>query len=72
MATRQLSDLPYDQQHLVREVSGKLAAQFAGVFGPDTIERVVVDSMDDLLARAKTTGLPSLLTERFAASGFRP
>jgi len=66
MATRQLTDLPYDQQHLVHEVSGRLASRFAGVFGPETIERFVVDSMDQLLPTAKTTVFLPLLTERFA------
>jgi protein-tyrosine-phosphatase len=66
VATRQLTDLPRDQQHLVHEVSGRLASKFAGVFGPETIERFVVDSMDQLLPTAKTTAFLPLLTERFA------
>jgi protein-tyrosine-phosphatase len=66
MATRELTDLPYDQQHLVHEVSDRLASKFAGVFGPETIERFVVDSMDQLLPTAKTTAFLPLLTERFA------
>jgi arsenate reductase len=66
MTARQPKDLPHDQQHLVHEVSGRLAPRFAGVFGPETIERFVVDSMDQLLATAKTTAFLPLLTERFA------
>jgi protein-tyrosine-phosphatase len=66
MATRQLTDLPYEQQHLVRDVSGRLSSKFAGVFGPETIERFVLDSMDQLLPTAKTTAFLPLLTERFA------
>jgi hypothetical protein len=66
MTARQLTDLPHDQQHLVQEVSGRLAPRFAGVFGPETIQRLVVDSMDQLLATAKTTAFLPLLTERFA------
>jgi len=66
MAPREVTDLPHDQQHLVHEVSGRLAAKFAGVFGPETIERFVVDSMDQLLPTAKTTAFLPLLTERFA------
>jgi protein-tyrosine-phosphatase len=50
----------------VHEVSARLAPRFAGVFGPETIERFVVDSMDQLLATAKTTAFLPLLTERFA------
>jgi arsenate reductase len=66
MATRQLSDLPYVQQHLVLELSGRLASKFAGVFRPETVERFVVDSWDQLQPTAKTTAMLPLLTERFA------
>jgi protein-tyrosine-phosphatase len=66
MPTRQLTDLPHDQQRLVHEISERLASKFAGVFGPETIERFVVDSMDQLLPTAKTTAFLPLLTERFA------
>ncbi len=66
MATRQLIDLPHDHQHLVQAVTGRLASKFAGVFGPETIERFVVDTMDQLLPTAKTTAFLPLLTERFA------
>ncbi len=66
MTTRQLTDLPYDQKHLVHQVSGRLVALFAGVFGPETIERFVIDSMDQLVPSAKTTAFLPLLTERFA------
>ena len=71
MATRQLTDLPYDQQHLVLEVSGRLASKFAGVFGPETIERFVLDSMDQLLLTAKTMAFLPLLTERYARERLR-
>jgi arsenate reductase len=66
MASRQLTDLPYDQQHLVHEVSGRLASKFAGLFGPEIIERFVVDSMDQLLPTAKSTAFLPQLIERFA------
>lgn len=66
MTARRLTEFPHDQQHLVHEVSERLAPRFAGVFGPETIERFVVDSMDQLLATAKTTAFLPLLTERFA------
>ena len=66
MATRQLSDLPYEQQHLVLELSGRLASKFAGVFRPETVERFVVDSWDQLQTTTKTTAMLPLLTERFA------
>ncbi|MGA3214858.1 MAG: arsenate reductase ArsC [Acidimicrobiales bacterium] len=66
MAPRQLTDLDYDQQQLVHEVSGRLASRFAGMLGPETVERFVVDSMDQVLATAETTAFLPLLTERFA------
>ena len=50
------------QQHDVVE---RLAAEFEGVFSPETIERFVVESFTHL-ADARVKGHVSLLTERFA------
>ena len=40
--------------------------EFAGTFGPETIERFVVDSLDQLLPTAKVTTFLPVLAERFA------
>lgn len=57
MTEKQLGDLPFDQQHLIRFVVEDLEAQFAGTFGVGTIERFVKER---LTALGKVDGsLPS-------------
>jgi arsenate reductase (thioredoxin) len=63
---QQLSDMPLDQQHLVRRVVGRLQPRFDGTFGPETIERFVADSLEQLLPTAKITTYLPLLAEKFA------
>lgn len=63
---RTIDDLPLDQQHLVRGVTASLEHQFSGTFGPETIERFVVDSMDRMTATARVTSFLPVLAERFA------
>jgi len=66
-----LSQLPLDQQNLVRGVTARLEPQFIGTFGPETIERFVVDSLDKLLPNAKVTSFLPLLAEKFARERLR-
>ena len=61
-----LDDLPLDQQHLVHSVTSRLEPQYAGTFGPETIERFVVDSLDRLLPTAKIATYLPVLAEKFA------
>lgn len=63
---RTIADLPLDQQHLVRGVTASLEHQFAGTFGPETVERFVVDSMDKMMATARVASFLPVLAERFA------
>ena len=57
MTEKQLGDLPFDQQHLIRRVVKDLEAQFAGTFGVETIERF---AKERLTAFGKVDGsLPS-------------
>jgi protein-tyrosine-phosphatase len=71
MSSFDLSDLPIDQQHLVHGVAARLESQFAGTFGPETIERFVIDSLDKLLPTAKVTSFLPLLAEKFARERLR-
>ena len=64
--TTGFDDLPLDQQHLVHSVTARLEPQFAGTFGPETIERLVHDSLEQLLPTAKIATYLPLLAERFA------
>ena len=66
-----LADLPLDQQQLAREVSARLGDEFTGTFGPETIERFVGDSMEQLLPTAKINNFLPLLAERFARERLR-
>jgi len=66
MTAKHLSDLPFDQQHLIRRVVKDLESQFAGTFGVETIERFVLDSLDKLLTSAKVTTFLPVLAEKFA------
>ena len=65
MADTNLRDLPLDQQHLVRTVVAHLEPQFAGTYGTETIERFVVDSLEQLLPTAKVTTFLPVLAEKF-------
>lgn len=66
MEPSQPEPLPLDQQHLVRKVTANLQNQFAGTFGPETIERFVLDSLELLLPTAKVTAFLPVLAEKFA------
>ena len=59
-----LSDLPEHDRDVVNGVVGRLSAQFANVFGPETIERMAIDSLLQLATGRSQAFLP-LLTERF-------
>lgn len=65
MESSRLDTLPVDQQHLVRKVTANLQDQFAGTFGPETIEQFVVDSLELLLPTAKVTTFLPVLAESF-------
>ena len=53
MTVSSLDALPLDQQVLVRRIVGNVSQSFAGTFGAETIERFVIDSLDQLLAETQ-------------------
>ncbi len=58
--------LPLDQQNLVNQAAVHLEREFAGTFGRETVERFVIDSLDQLAPGNRVPAFLSLLTERFA------
>ncbi|HSJ34042.1 MAG TPA: DUF3562 domain-containing protein [Acidimicrobiia bacterium] len=50
----------------LRQASGRLHQEFAGVFGRETVERILADSLSRLSATARITTYVPLLAERFA------
>jgi len=64
--TRSIEMLPLDQQVIVRRVVAHLTDDFSGTFGPETIERFVVDSLDQLVPTATVTTYLPILAEKFA------
>ena len=71
MTDTRLSDLPLDQQHTVRSVTAHLEPDFAGTFGAETIQRFVIDSLEQLVPTAKIATYLPLLAEKFAKERLR-
>jgi protein-tyrosine-phosphatase len=68
---RSIADMPRDQQELIRSARARVSDEFSGTFGPETIERFIVDSFDQLAATAKVTRYLPLFTEKFARERLR-
>jgi arsenate reductase (thioredoxin) len=58
--------LPLDVQNLVGHAEARLEREFDGIFGPETVERFIIDSLEKLAPTATVTTFLPLLTERFA------
>ena len=71
MTNSYVESLPLDQRQVVRRVTAVLQDQFSGTFGPETIERFVVDSLEQLLPTAKVTTFLPVLAEKFAKERLR-
>jgi protein-tyrosine-phosphatase len=69
--TDYLATLPLDQRHLVQRAAESLKHHFEGTFGPETIERFVADSLNELLPTATVTAFLPVLAERFAKDRLR-
>ena len=60
------------EQHLsIRVAASRLATEFDGVFGPETIERFLASSYDQFANRATLPNFLPLLAERFARQRLR-
>jgi protein-tyrosine-phosphatase len=58
--------LTIDQQLALKAAAARLAEQFEGVFGPETIERFLTSSYDQFASRATATNFLPVMAERFA------
>ena len=65
-ATPHHGDLTLDQQVALRAASQRLATEFTGTFGAETIERFLTSSYDEFADRATVLNFLPLLAERFA------
>jgi len=61
-----IDDLTLAQRHVLNTVRAQLQDEFGGVFGPETIERFLTDSLDKLLPQARITTFTPVFAERFA------
>ena len=66
MTERSSRTLTIDQQLAMRSAAAILRAEFAGVFGEETIERFLVSSYDQFAGTATIETFLPLLAERFA------
>ena len=64
-------DLSTAQKHLIRTATLRLQDKFKGVFGPETIERYINDSLDELLPRSEVVSFVPIFVERFARDRLR-
>ncbi len=58
--------LNLDQQLALKSAAARLAEQFDGIFGPETIERFLTSSYDQFASRATATNFLPIMAERFA------
>ncbi|MBI4939345.1 MAG: arsenate reductase ArsC [Actinobacteria bacterium] len=65
------ASLPLEQTVALRAAAGRLADDFAGVFGPETIERFLHSSFDQFAGRATVPQFLPLIAERFARQRLR-
>ena len=68
---RSWSDLPLDQTLALNSAAARLADQFTGVFGAETIERFLHTSFDQFADRATVPTFLPLMAERFARQRLR-
>jgi protein-tyrosine-phosphatase len=66
-----VDDLSTAQQHLVHTAAMRLEDKFRGVFGPETIERYINDSLHQLLPSSQVTSFVPIFVERFARDRLR-
>jgi arsenate reductase (thioredoxin) len=61
-----IDDLSTAQKHLIHVAATRLGDKFEGIFGPETIERYIQDSLDQLLPNSEVVTFVPIFVERFA------
>lgn len=61
-----IDDLSTAQKHLIHVAATRLEEKFQGVFVPETIERYIKDSLDQLLPNSEVVTFVPIFVERFA------
>lgn len=61
-----VDDLSTAQKHLIRTAAARLQDKFKRIFGPETIERYINDSLDQLLPNSEVVSFVPIFVERFA------
>jgi arsenate reductase (thioredoxin) len=61
-----VDDLSIAQRHLIHTSALRLQDKFEGIFGPETIERYINDSLDQLLPNSEVVSFVPIFVERFA------
>ena len=66
-----VDDLSVAQRHLIHTSALRLQDKFEGIFGQETIERYINDSLDQLLPNSEVVGFVPIFVERFAKDRLR-
>jgi arsenate reductase (thioredoxin) len=66
-----VDDLSVAQRHLIHTSALRLRDKFEGIFGPETIERYINDSLDQLLPNSEVVSFVPIFVERFAKDRLR-
>ena len=66
-----LEDLSTAQRHLIHTSALRLQDKFEGIFSPETIERYINDSLDQLLPNSEVVSFVPIFVERFAKDRLR-
>jgi arsenate reductase (thioredoxin) len=66
-----VDDLSIAQRHLIHTSALRLQDKFEGIFGPETIERYINDSLDQLLPNSEVVSFVPIFVERFAKDRLR-
>jgi arsenate reductase len=66
-----VDDLSTAQKHLIHTAALRLQDKFEDIFGPETIERYINDSLDQLLPNSQVMSFVPIFVERFARDRLR-